>query len=250
MGLNLKDIKIDKNIPVPLYYQIKQAIHDKIVNGELKADECMPTELEFVSSLNISRSTIRQALNELVNEGLICREKGRGTFISKPKIEEGFFQRLHSFNDEMIKKGMTPSTEVLDLKVIPGITSVNSQLNLSDDEQLIYLSRLRFANDEPVVYVETYLPYEKYKDLATCDFAKHSLYTLLEENFGERVLKAVRKIEAVNSRPSEAKLLKIKQNDAICLVKSTAYTAGNIPVEYSIARYRGDRNQFTVELHR
>lgn len=94
MGINIQEFELNKDIPVPLYYQLKQIILSKLMAGELKIDECLPTEIEFVHTLGISRSTVRQAFNDLVNEGYLYREKGKGTFISKPKIDEGFLQKL------------------------------------------------------------------------------------------------------------------------------------------------------------
>lgn len=250
MGINIQEFELNKDIPVPLYYQLKQIILAKLMAGELKVDECLPTEIDFVHTLGISRSTVRQAFNDLVNEGYLYREKGKGTFISKPKIDEGFLQKLDSFNREMVQKGLKPSTKIMDAKVIPGIANVNRSLNIPENEELFYLCRLRYANEEPVVYLETYLPYEEHKELLHEDFATQSLYAVLEEKYNKRIVRAVRKIEAVNANAQEAKLLNIKANAAVCLVKTTAYLSDNTPIEYSVARYRGDRNQFTVELSR
>lgn len=248
--INIHDIRLNKMIPVPLYYQLKQYFISKIQAGELKVGESLPTELEIAEALDISRTTIRQALSEMVNEGLLHREKGKGTFVAKPKIEEAFFQKLESFNDEMIRKGFKPQTKVLSIKSIPGQSNVNSRLNLRDTEMLIYLERLRYADSDPVVYLETYLSLNKFGSLLSENFADSSLYTILESKYGSKVTRVVRKIEAVNANNMESKLLNIKKNAAICLVRTIGYIEGNIPVEFSVARYRGDRNQFTLELVR
>jgi len=242
--------EIEKNVPVPLYYQLKQLILKEINEGNPKVGDSLPTESEISKVLKISRPTIRQALNELVTEGYIYRQKGKGTFVSKPKIDEAFFQKLESFNEEMIKKGLKPSTKVMSFKVIKGIASVNNKLRVSEEEKLIYLARLRFANDEPIVYVETYIPYSYCPLLIHEDLSVNSLYSLLEEKFGKKVVRASRKIEAVNSNSMEAKLLNMKKGQAICLVKTLAYTDDELPIEYSVARSRGDSNEFSIELIR
>lgn len=246
----MSDFHLKKDIPVPLYYQLKQQILEKILANELQVDEQIPKEMELGDVLGISRSTIRQAINELVSEGYLYRIKAKGTFVSKPKVDEGFFQKLESFNQEMLLKGLKPSTKVIALKAIQGMESVNKRLQISVEERLIYLCRVRYADDEPVVYLETYLPYDRYKGLLKEDFTAQSLYSVLEQKYNSRVARAVREIEATNATSQEIKLLNMKQNSAICLVKTVAYTTCDVPVEYSVARYRGDRNKFTVELVR
>lgn len=246
----LNRLNVDKTIPIPLYYQIKQAILDLILEGTLTEGQLLPTEADFCNQCHISRPTIRQALSELVAEGYLYRQRAKGTFVAEPKIAARFLNELESFNEEMIQKGMKPKTAVLSLRVIKGSKNINEKLRIDNDADLIYLERLRFADGKPVVYLETCLPYKGFELLAEQDFMQQSLYNLLEKLYGIRVEKVVRKIEAVNATVRESGLLEMEKRDAVCLVRTIAYMAGDIPVEYSIARYRGDRNQFTVELHR
>lgn len=247
----LKELfKLDKNIPVPLYYQLKQVILRQIESGTLKPGDSLPTEAELCESLNISRPTIRQAFGELVSDGYLYRLKGKGTFVSTPKIEEKFFTKLESFNQEMIQKGLTPSTQVLEFKVVNGIPAVNEALQISLEERLIYLQRLRFANEEPIVYVETFLPYGRFSELFKENLAEESLYDILEEKYKMRVQRVTRQIEAMNASTKDSEYLKIQKKAAVCLVKTTGYTSDEIPVEYSVARYRGDRNKFSIDLFR
>ncbi len=250
MPIDMRDIQLNKDIPVPLYYQFKQILLDKLRSGELGESECLPTEMTFVSELGISRSTVRQAFNELVNEGYLTREKGKGTFVCRPKIDEGFFQRLDSFNREMQQKGLLPGTKVLAFEKVNGRADVNGHLGLAENAALLYLCRLRLADGEPVVYLETWLPFHLLENMASADFTTQSLYQTLEEQYNKRVERAVRKIEAVGATAKEARLLGVKTGAPVCLVRSTAYLADGVPIEYSVARYRGDRNQFTVELVR
>ncbi len=250
MPIKLKDFVLNKDIPVPLYYQFKLTLLEKIRSGELIEAECLPTEMTFVTELGVSRSTVRQAFNELVNEGYLIREKGKGTFISKPKVDEGFFQKLDSFNHEMSQKGMKPGTKVLGLARQSARADVNRHLGLAEDEDLIWLARLRMADDEPLIYLETWLPFTLFSAILDVDFTTESLYQVLEEKFHSRVERAIRKIEAVGATLLESSMLGVKPGAPICLVRSTAYLADGTVIEYSIARYRGDRNQFTVELVR
>ncbi|MDR2606809.1 MAG: GntR family transcriptional regulator [Treponema sp.] len=245
----LSSIKLDKSIPVPLYYQLKKQILSLFENASLQEGDILPPENELCETLNVSRPTIRQAFNELAMEGYLARYKGRGTFVCKPKVEEKFFNRLQSFNAEMISKGLIPKTEVLGLERLNGPHEANERLNLPLSAALIRLSRLRWANDTPLVYVETFLPFDRYRALMDVDFRTTSLYQSLDNLCHVRVNKVRREIEAVNARKKEAKLLQIAQNKALILVKTVAYSEDDsLPVEFSIARYRGDRNKFSVDI--
>ncbi len=244
------DAAIDKETPIPLYFQVKNMVKEKIENGSLKEGDAIPSEAEFCEYLGISRATVRQAITELVSEGYLYRKRAKGTYVSAPKISAGFFSRLESFHTEMEEKGMKPSTKVISISKMEASGDICGRLGLAEHTPVIYLERLRCADGQPVVYVETYLPYHGMELLLEQDFENQSLYQLMEDLFGRRVVRATRKIEAVIATPKEAALLQMPDKGAICLVRTTAYTAGGLPVEYSNARYRGDRNEFMVELIR
>ena len=142
MDFSVLNRKIDRNSPVPLYHQLKQLLMEEISSGELKPDTLLPPEMEICRMLNFSRPTVRQALNAMVLEGYLVRKKGKGTFVSRPKLEANFIQKLESFHQEMSHLGMTPSTEVLRLEIVPGIPGYNERLNLNDNEDLVLLERL------------------------------------------------------------------------------------------------------------
>jgi GntR family transcriptional regulator len=244
-------IKLDKSIPIPLYYQLKKQLLALIENADLKEGDTLPPENELCALLNISRPTIRQAFSELVIEGYLSRFKGKGTFVSKPKLEERFFSKLETFEQEMVSKGLVPYTKVIKLSKLTGPHEANERLALSLDAPLLYLVRLRSVNDMPVVYLETFLPYEKYERLMNIDFNTLSLYDSLEKIYKVRVNRVRREIEAINAPKKEAELLNVAKNTALNLVKTVAYSDPSPnPVEFSIARYRGDINKFSVELYR
>lgn len=246
-----QEIKLDKNVPIPLYYQLKEQVLAMIKNSSLKDGDMLPSESELCGLLDVSRPTIRQAFSELVAEGYLSRYKGKGTFVSQSKIEERFFSNLESFNKEMLSKGMTPRTKVLALSKISGPHEANEKLRLPLDAPLIYLGRLRFADDIPLVYVETFLSYENYPKLLEVDFEDRSLYDSFEKLYNIHIAKVRREIEAVNARRKEADLLKIAANKALILVKTLGYSNDSqIPVEFSIARYRGDVNKFSLDIFR
>ncbi|MDR1507135.1 MAG: GntR family transcriptional regulator [Treponema sp.] len=245
----LDTINLDKSVPIPLYYQLKKQLLTLIENADIGEGELLPPEYELCQRLNVSRPTIRQAFSELVNEGYLTRHKGRGTFISMPKVKDRFFSKLETFHAEMVEKGFKPNTEVLHLEKISGPHEANEKLSISFNAPLLYLSRVRLVDKAPLVYVETFLPYDTYDKLMLVDFNSKSLYDSLETIYHVRVDRVRRDFISINARQKEAELLHIARNKAISLVKTVAYSA-NTPVEFSIARYRGDINQFSVELAR
>lgn len=251
MPCTIHDLKpIDKSTPIPLYFQLKTQFKDMIQAGILVKGDLIPAENELVENLKISRPTVRQALNELVVEGYLERCKGKGTFVSSPKIDAKFLKRLKTFNEEMQEQGLTPSTALLSLKKVEGRAEVNEKLGLPKTAELIELKRVRSANGDPILYQETYLPFDRCADLMQEDFSSVTLYSALEKCYGIHVYRVNRQIEASSATPQISKLLHIKTNDAVALVRTVAYTDQNEPIEYSTSYYCGNRVKFSVELYR
>lgn len=245
-----KTFNVDKNSPVPMYFQIKQEIIKLIKNNTYKTGDQLPTELEFCKILDISRPTIRQAFQELINEGYITRQKAKGTFVSKPKVEGYFFKKLESYNEEMRALGLEPSTNVLHSEVEKASEEVATKLNIKEGEEVFHLVRQRFADEEPMVYVHTYLPYAPYKSIEENDFNDESisLYELMKHKYNRPIAYVDRTIEASNATNDIATLLHIEDKAAIYTITTIAHDEDDMPIEYSVARYRGDRNKFSIRL--
>lgn len=239
---------LNKNIPIPLYYQLKEIILEGIMEGILKPGEAIPTERELSELYDISRPTIRQAVIELVRDGYLYRVKGKGTFVSRPKIEQDFVKHVENFNYHIKSKGMVPKTEVMEKSPESASKEIANILNIPEGDKVIKMVRLRSANDEPIVIVKSYLPYDKCAFIMNEDMSKKSLYEAYSEHHYTKLSKAVRTVEATIAGKYESELLNIKEGYPIQLFRTVAYNTMEVPVEYSIARYRGDRNKFTVEL--
>ena len=237
---------IDKTSPVPLYFQIKEIILSEILSGNLQTGDLIPTEVEFSQMYKVSRSTVRQAILELVNEGYLCRLKSKGKFVSKPKISQEFVYKLDNFRSQMARAGLEPKTEVLEFEVINPTDSIMKALEITEDDKVIKLSRLRYAGSDPIVIVDTYLPYELCAPILKMDMSVRSLTEFTSLDPQTEVVRAKRTIEAINAGPFESRHLRIKRGHAVLQFRTTGYNCYDRPVEYSIARYRGDRNKFTV----
>lgn len=242
--------ELQRESPLPLYYQIKQDFLDAISNGRLKPGEFVPGEQELCCRYGVSRPTVRQAMKELVIEGYLERRKGRGTFVSQPKIDARFLNKLQSFEDEMRQKGIAPSTAVLSVHSKKVMPKAAEKLGMPPETPLFFLERVHMADGEPMVYVETYLPANPFSVLANIDFAQESLYASMFSRCGIEIIRVRREIEAALANQRERELLSLPNVAAICLVKSIGYDAKGTALEYSVARYRGDRTRFSVELQR
>lgn len=241
---------IDKTVPIPLYYQLKTLILAEIKAGNYKPDEIIPTEAELSEMFDISRTTVRQAILELVNEGYLYRIKSKGTFVAHPRIKQDFIKRLESFNDQMTRLGKTPSTEVLNISVSKPTPEQASILHLAKNEEVIQLFRKRSADGDPIVIIRTCLPYSKCSFILDGhDFSKEQLYSILGHSAETTVVKIDRVIEAVEATREDAKLLNYKTGKAIQRTHSIGYNEAGVPIEYSIAHYRGDHSSFEVTVY-
>lgn len=245
-----KICKVDKNSPVPMYFQIRKEIIKAIKNGTYAVGDQLPTELEFCNEFNISRPTIRQAFQELINEGYITRKKAKGTFVCKPKVEGYFFKKLESYNDEMRALNLTPRTNVLHTEVMEADDDVKEKLHLKDSEKVFHLIRLRFADEEPMVYVHTYIPCGKFPNIEQENFndEETSLYDLMKHQYQMPIAYVDRTMEASNATKELANMLDINEGQAIYTITTIAYNGNDEPTEYSIANYRGDRSKFSIRL--
>lgn len=244
------DLKLDRSIPVPLYYQLKQFMIDNIKNDNLKEGEPVPTEEELCALLDISRPTVRQAFTALVTEGYLDRIKAKGTFITRPKIQGNFFQNIESFNQEMRNKGLSPSTRLLSMEEEDAAPEILEKLQLPKGSKVIRIERLRFANQHPIVHVTTYVPYKPFKGLLKEHLDQDSLYEILGEKFDTYAQRVMRNVQAMTANRHLAGLLQVPEHSPLLYIITTAYSQSGEPFEYSLAAYRSDLYSLNLELIR
>lgn len=240
---------IDKEGPLPYHYQLRELLRTDIETGRWKVGERLPSERELCEAFNLSRTTVREAIDALVNEGLLRREKGRGTFVAEPKILEGLLQSPTGFTDSMREQGYKVETKVLRMEVVPARPSVALELRIMVDEQVIRCDRLRFILGEPILLVTSYVPYKLCPQLINEDLTRNSLYHLLQDKYNLKIARARRFMEAVAAYEVEAKLLNIKPGAPLMMIESTSYLDDGTPVEVFKAVHRGDRTRFLVESY-
>jgi GntR family transcriptional regulator len=237
---------LDKSVPIPIYFQLMEILQDYINDHDNNFP--IPTDRDLCEIYGISRPTVRQAINELSQEGLVTRYKGKGSFINKKKIMQDFLLNIISFNDEMHSKGLTPETKVLNFCPRKASPQVVQKLQARSDDEFYFLSRIRSIDNEPMVLVNTYLPAELLHGLLERDMAKESLYHIIEDDFGYHIVKTLRSLEIRKAGKYEASLLKIRDGEAVHYTETVAFIEDGRPIEFSTAYYNGERNKFTIEV--
>ncbi len=242
--------EIDRTSYVPFYIQVMDALKEYMEQVEVKAGERLPGEPELCRMFDVSRTVIRQALKELEYEGLIKREKGRGTFVAEPKIGESLFQELTGFYQDMEAKGHRSGSKVLKQEIVPASAKVAKHLEIKPEAQVIQIDRLRYIEGEPIVLVTAYLPYELYPRLLDADLAQQSLYAFLEREYKIQITRSHRSFEAVPANEYEAELLQVQKGAPLIMLDSVSSLENGTRFEYYHALHRGDRSRFEVDLVR
>jgi GntR family transcriptional regulator len=242
------DDVINLESAVPYYLQLTQHIEKKIKAGEWKTGWKVPGELTLCKHFNVSRTVVRQALNTVLNAGLINTYKGKGSFITQPQMAWELMQSLSGSYDDAVAHGQQVSTRVLELSEVEADKEISQALQISMGEPVIKLHRLRFLDGEPVMVVISYIPLKICPPLLQEDFTSHSLYKLLREKHGLIVTDGIRTIESVNAPHTLAELLGVANGAALSKITSVGYLSNGIAMEYFIAWHRGDRSRFQVRL--
>ncbi len=203
-----------------------------------------------MDQLQVSRGTVRQAIDLLVNEGRLSREQGRGTYIRESPPALRLAQRFTSFAEDMREMNIVFTTRVLEKKIVRAKGRLTSKLNVKVNEELLYLERLGEVEGEPFVLAFTYLPHALCPGLLEERLMNSSLYELLDQKYGLCLARAKRTLEAAIADQYEAELLGIQPGAPIHFMHSLAYLDDGRPVEYSRLRFRGDRSRIMFEVLR
>ena len=239
---------IDKNHPLPMYFQLKEFMREKIASGEWKPGDMVPSERELSEQYHISRMTARQALSELATEGLLRRMQGRGTFVAEPKIEHGL-TRLTGFTEDMKARGLQPGAQLIRLELIQPSLLPMRALQIAPDEQIVLLERLRLAGAEPIALETSHLHFSGVEKLLGEDFENNSLYRILSQKYQISPARAEQKIGADLCSRREQALLKIEEGAPVLRNKRITFDQWGRPFEYTESAYRADRYVFQAELN-
>lgn len=232
----------------PLYQQVYESLRRDIVAGQWKPGDLLPTEAELVARFRVSTITVRQALEMLHGEGLIYRQRGRGTFVAHPSLEQNLV-RIVSFTQDMERRGFKPGSRVLAAELIPAPAEIAEKLDVPPGEELARLERLRLADDEPLSLETSYLVHRACRGvLERHDYASFSLREALERDFGLRIARARQSIRAVAAPAALARTLSLAARAPVLLIERVAFTQDDTPLEFLRILYRGDRYTLHNEL--
>lgn len=252
--MNLERIQmLERGGPIPLYYQLREAFLREVNEQGLQPGDRLPTEAELEARYGVSRSTIRQAMNELAAEGLIRRVQGKGTFLGSPRIQH--VPVLTSFSELLRSQGYEPSHRLLASAVRSAPADVAEGMGLEDQAQCRYLHRLFLADGDPVGVAETWLPQqvvEGHDDLFEDGAIEHgSLYELLQgDRIGIRLHRAVETINPGLAEETDARLLRSEAGSPLLVIKRITFTPDDRPVEWTRLLFAGGRYEYRVEMHR
>lgn len=237
-----------KDSPIPLYYQLKEILRSWIIEGHFDTGAKFPSEQELQRRFGVSRITVRRALTELVDEGFLTREQGRGSFVVKPWLREPLGP-LTSFTEEMRKRGIPCASKILDFQVVTD-QEVAQKMSVPLDEQIIRLQRVRFAYGEPIALQTNYIRHKFCPDLVNRGLIDDSVYKTLEEGYGLRLMWAEQTMVAKPADEYEAQLLKSKPGHPLLAFERLTYLENGEVIEYVRSVYRGDRYKFVMTLKR
>lgn len=248
MAINRVQSSINKRVPIPLYYQIAEEIRNKIHRGEYTVGSALPAERELAEMYDVSRNTVRQAIIELVNEGILIRRHGIGTFTAPPKLEH-VLNRLTSFSEDMAQRNMKAGSRTISFVTRLPTPVECSNLSIHEHDQVVECVRLRSADDVPMALEITVLVNSLCPGLSAADLGDGaSLYAILAERWSVCIVRATQSIEPTLATPYEAELLDVQPQSAMLLMHRIAYDQNCRTVEYTKSIYRGDRYKFVLEL--
>ncbi len=240
-------LSINKQSPLPIYYQLKELLREKIATGEWTSGMLIPSERELSEQFEISRMTVRQALSELTSEGLLRRKQGVGTFVAEPKIQQTL-ARLTGFTEDMRTRGLNPRTRVLRLELVSPPLPAQQALQIDSEQPVVLLERLRMTGDDPIALETCYLHFDGVQGLLNEDFEQNSLYDTLSTKYNVTPTKARQQIEADLCTPREQELLAIAENKPVLRNRRVTFDQWGRCFEYTESAYRADRYTFKVEL--
>lgn len=237
---------IGKDNRTPLYYQLMDLIVEKIENGILQEHDKLPSERELCEIYDVSRTTVRQTMQELEKEGYIYKKHGKGSFVS-PHVYNQSLVKFYSFTEEMKKYGKSPSSKVVSLLVMECGNKMSKILNIDIEEEVYQITRLRLADGEPMLFETSYIPVHLFPYLTKAQLEQTPMYEIFRKKYNVQITKAVENFRAVATNDKEAQWLQIQAGEPSLLLERITYAKEGV-IEYTKTIARGDKFTYTVEL--
>lgn len=230
---------LDQDAMIPLYEQLMNVVEKEIREGKYQPGDRIMTEAEMAKAYGVSLITVRKAVSLLMEKGLVIRKQGKGTFVTKPKYSRNV-KNLQSFSEMCTQMGVKPGGRMLKNQIVEADRKTAAALGVEPGTKVVYIERLRYADQDPVVIEKNYFAL-KYAFLLEETFDDTSLFRFLKEKNGIRVASSEKLIELCRATAEEAKLLGIKRGDYLLFVRSTAYDGQGEPLYAGVQIINGDR---------
>lgn len=232
----------------PLYVRLKRALRERIGAGLVPGD-MLPSEAELCKEYRLSRMTVRLALTALVNEGVVVRRQGKGSFVAEPKRAETFAY-FGSFTEEVRAQGRSGGTKLVSFEIIHPDPRVAQKLRLKPGEEVLKIRRVRYIDREPVCYQVSYLARATFPQLSGRELTKGSLYARLEGELGEALVEAEESVEAMLADPYRAKLLGIKTGSPLLVIERLVFSQSGLAAEFNRSFYKAESARMLLRSQR
>lgn len=229
----------------PLYAQLLDHFRHLIHSGQLVPGDRFPAELELAKEYGVARITVRRAIEELVQEGLLVRRQGKGSFVASPKIERELVN-VRSFTAQIQSHGMQPGTQVVSVQTLPATKQLSTALGVDEGAPVVEFRRVRSANGEPAALETSYISLERCPAIDQIDLTTNSLYQVLEERYDLKPASSRKTLELASATNQEAKLLHVAPGTPLFLMKAVVFSTAGPVAEYAKILYRADRFRFQV----
>ena len=246
-AIDLDEIVAMHNSPGALYHSLGHIIRSKIQSGEWAVGQRIPSERKLMGIFNVSRATVRQAVEHLEKEGVLRREQGKGTFVAPPKIERGVL-RMIEFSDIIKQNGLRPSAQLLGKDCILPPKNIRKVLNLPESALTAYLQRLLLVNGAPMLIETAYFPAVRFPNLPDVYDGAQEWRDFVFNHYDVKVIRAREIFEPVILEDREARILGVKGGAPALWVDHVAYDTSDLPVVYLTSLIRGDRCRFYTDI--
>jgi GntR family transcriptional regulator len=242
-------MNIDPNAHLPLYAQVEALLLALIADGTFTPGMQLPSEDSLIERFAVSRTTIRTTIQNLSRRGLVEIRRGKGTFVTQPKITQELTE-LTGFVEDMQALGRTATARLVSQQLMAANESVARQLGLATGTTVVRIQRVRLADGIPISFDETWLPRELGEKVMANDLKVEPIFSLLEQKYDTPLMEAEYRMEAVSADAALARALDIAAGSPMFLIERTSYSVGRRPVDYEKLYYRGDQIQFVTRLAR
>jgi GntR family transcriptional regulator len=233
----------------PLYSKVEEVLASEIARGDLQPGDRLPSEEELLTRFSVSRITVRRAVQNLIQRGIVEIRRGHGTYVLAPKISQEL-TTLTGFVEDMAIHGRKASAHVISEEIVAANAIVARQLGISKGVRVMRIERVRLADSVPMSFDETWLPLDIGRQIVSNDLRSKPIFTLLEEKYGIPLTDAEYKMEAAAASARIAQGLAIPEGAPIFRIERTSFTEGGRPIDYEILSYRSDLIRFVTRLAR